>query len=677
MTERRSCFTIFPMDKVSAKKLIKELTEKINYHNWCYYVKDEPEISDAEYDKYFHELQKLEEQFPGLKQNDSPTQKVGGAVLDEFNKHSHAIPMLSLSNALNEEDAYDFDVRVKKFLDTKEDIEYVAEAKIDGLAMELTYERGVLKVGSTRGDGATGEDITENIKTVKTIPLHLFGKEIPSLIDVMGEVFMNLKDFNELNEKRLKNDEPLFANSRNASAGSLRQLDSRLVAQRPLRMYCYRVGQLLGKKLSTHSQALEYLKKLGFQVNPYSQVCKNIKEAVHFYKNLFEKRDHLEFEIDGVVVKVNSLKLQDELGTIARSPRWAIAIKFPARQETSVIEDIQVQVGRTGALTPVAHLKPVNIGGVIVKRASLHNQDEIDKKDIRIGDTVFVERAGDVIPYVVKVVIQKRSGKEKKYKISDTCPVCHSHAFKPEGEAVSRCTGLNCPAKLKESVSHFVSRDALNIEGFGRKHVEQFIDAGLINSFSDIFKIKKDDMLKLERWGDLSADNLIDAIKNSKQQTLDRLIYGLGIRFIGQQTAKILSGHFGSLEKLVKATYEELINIHEVGPRLAQSLVDFFSEKKNVEEIKRILERGFKFKVVKAKSSKLQGKIFVLTGTLESLGRGEAKKLLEGHGARVSESVSKKTHFVVAGSEPGSKLSQAKELGVAVLDEKEFLKMVK
>ena len=497
MTERVSCFTIFAMDKATAKKLIKELTEKINYHNWCYYVKDEPEISDAEYDTSFRELQKLEDQFPDLKLADSPTQKVGGAVLEGFNKHTHAIAMLSLSNALNEEDIFDFDTRVKKFLDAKNDIEYIAEAKIDGLAMELTYEDGMLKVGSTRGDGMVGEDITENIKTVKTIPLRLFSKDMPRLIDVRGEVFMNFKDFNELNEKRLKNDESLFANSRNASAGSLRQLDSRLVAQRPLRMYCYGIGRLEDKKLHTHWESLEYLKKLGLRVNPYSKACKNISEAAEFYHDLLKKRDHLEFEIDGVVVKVNSLKLQEELGAIARSPRWAIACKFPARQETSIIEDIHVQVGRTGALTPVAHLKPVNIGGVLVKRASLHNQDEIDKKDIRIGDTVFVERAGDVIPYVVKVVTRKRTGKEKKYKIPNTCPVCHAHAFKPEGEAVSRCTGLNCPAKLKESVSHFVSRDALDVEGFGRKHVEQFIDADLIHSFSDIFKIKKEDMLKL------------------------------------------------------------------------------------------------------------------------------------------------------------------------------------
>ncbi len=665
------------MDKASAKKLIKELTEKINYHNWCYYVKDEPEISDAEFDKHFHELQKLEDQFPDLKLADSPTQKVGGAVLDEFNKHTHAIPMLSLANSLSEENTYDFDVRVKKFLDTQEDIEYVAEAKIDGLAVELTYEEGVLKVGSTRGDGVVGEDITENIKTIKTIALRLFAKDVPHLIDVRGEVLMNLKDFNSLNEKRLHNDEPLFANSRNASAGSLRQLDSRIVAQRPLRMYCYGIGRLEGKKLSTHWESLEYLKKLGFKVNPYSKVCKNINEAIKFYNDLLKKRDRLDFEIDGVVVKVNSLKLQEELGAIARSARWATACKFPARQETTVIENIHVQVGRTGALTPVAHLKPVNIGGVLVKRASLHNQDEIDKKDIRIGDTVFVERAGDVIPYVVKVVLQKRTGKEKKYKIPSTCPVCHSHAFKPEGEAVSRCTGINCPAKLKESVSHFVSRDALDVEGFGRKHVEQFIDSGLIRSFSDIFKIKKEEILKLPRWAEKSADNLIDSLSKSKQKTLNRLIYGLGIRFIGQQSAKILAQHFGTLEKLMKATYEELINIHEIGPRLAQSLVDFFSEVENINEIKKIREIGFKLTVNSLKSSKLQGKIFVLTGTLKSVGRPQAKKILEDHGARVSGSVSKMTDFVVAGDEPGSKYEKAQELGVTILNEKEFLKMVK
>ncbi|MBI2609356.1 MAG: NAD-dependent DNA ligase LigA [Deltaproteobacteria bacterium] len=665
------------MSTEKVKKEIEKLTKDLNYHSWRYYVLDDPEISDAEYDELFKKLEKLEKEFPQLKRSDSPTQKVGGVVLEGFEKVTHSIPMLSLANAANEEEAHEFDARVKRFLDIKKDIEYIAEAKIDGLAIELVYEEGKLHIGSTRGDGEVGENITENIKTIKSIPLGLMGNNPPSIIEVRGEAFMHLKDFDQLNKKRAQASEPIFANSRNAAAGSLRQLDTKLTAQRPLSLFCYGVGRLEGKKLNTHFETLEYLKKLGFKTNPLSKKCKNIEEVISFYKGILKKRDDLPYEIDGIVIKVNDLHLQEELGTISRRPRWAVALKFEARQSTTVIEDIQVQVGRTGALTPVAYLKPVNIGGVVVKRASLHNQDEIDKKDIHIGDTVFVERAGDVIPYVVKVIPGKRSKNSKKFKIPSTCPVCGAHAYREEEEAVVRCSGVGCPAKLKEAVSHFVSRNALNIDGFGEKNVDHFIDAGLIQSFSDIYKIKKADLLKLERWGEKSASNLIEAIEKSKKQTLDRFLYALGIRFVGEHTAKILVQHFGSLEKMMKASYEELLEIYEVGPKVAQSVSEFFKEKKNRDEVLKLLKIGFQFLSLKKTSSHLQGTIFVLTGTLNSLSRGEAKKLLEACGARVSGSVSKMTDFVVVGALPGSNYDKAKELGVAVLSEEEFLKKVK
>ncbi len=664
------------MDKKQVKKEIEKLTKALNYHNWRYYVKDDPEISDSEYDVLLRKLQKLEEEFPDLKLPDSPVARVGGEVLEDFEKYTHSIPMLSLSNALDEEEAKEFDEKVKRFLETDKDIEYVAEAKIDGLAVELIYEKGLLKAGATRGDGVVGENITSNAKTIKSIPLRLMSEEIPHFIEVRGEVFIYLKDFNRLNDERIKKEEPIFANSRNAAAGSVRQLDSSITAKRPLAMFCYGVGKLAGETLKTHWNCLEYLRKLGFKVNPYSKLCKDIHEAISFYKKLLDQRDSLDFEIDGVVIKVNSLKLQEELGAISKSPRWAVALKFPARQATSQILDIKIQVGRTGALTPVAHLEPVNIGGVIVKRASLHNQDEIDKKDIRIGDTVFVERAGDVIPYVVKVVTSKRVGKEKKFQIPEKCPVCGSHAAKSEDEAILRCTGVNCPAQLKESMAHFVSRHAMDIEGFGAKHVDQFIDAGLIHSFSDLYKLKKENILKLERWAEKSAVNLLQAIEKSKTQTLDRFVYALGIRHVGEHIAKVLVQHFGTLESLMKASYEELLNIHEIGPQVAASIRDFFSESKNIKEIQRLLQEGFHFRKIK-KSNKLHGETYVLTGEFQSLTRDEATRRLVEKGARVSSSVSKKTNYVVVGQEPGSKYDKAKKLGVEILSEEELLEKIK
>ena len=665
------------MDKKKAALSIEKLTEKINYHNWRYYVKDDPEISDQEFDVLLKQLEALEREFPDLKLPDSPTQKVGGHVIDEFKKYAHHIPMLSLSNATSEEEAFEFDERIKKFLKTEKDIEYMAEAKMDGLAIELVYKKGVLTVGSTRGDGVTGEDISENIKTVKPIPLRLLIKNPPALLEVRGEVYMNLKEFNRLNEKRVLEEKPLFANSRNAAAGSLRQLDSRITAERPLNFSAYGIGRIEGCSFQTHEEVLDYLEKLGLPMSSYHKRCKNIDEVIHFYKIVAEKRDHIPYEIDGVVIKVNSLSLQEKLGTISKSPRWAIAYKFKARQATTVIEDIQVQVGRTGALTPVAFLKPVNIGGVVVQRASLHNQDEIDKKDIRIGDTVFVERAGDVIPYVVKVVTSKRTGHEKKYVIQHKCPACGSLASKTESEVVLRCVGLNCPAKLKQTLIHFASRNAMNIEGLGKKHIGQFITKKLVSSFQDIYHMKKEDLLKLPRWGDLSAENLIKAIEESKKRSLNRFIYALGIRHIGEHAAKVLSQHFKTIEKIMSASFDELNKIHEIGPIMAQSVVDFMSERKNVSEIQQLLKAGLSLERLARKSTQLEGKTFVLTGELESMSRNVAKNKLESLGAHVAGSVSKNTDYVVVGSEPGSKLKKATQLRIKTLLENEFLELLK
>ncbi|MBI2027024.1 MAG: NAD-dependent DNA ligase LigA [Deltaproteobacteria bacterium] len=665
------------MDKKKAQIEIEKLIELINYHNWRYYVKDDPEISDQEFDDLIKRLEKLEKEFPQLSLPDSPTQRVGGVVLDEFKKYEHHVPMLSLTNSTDEDETRAFDERIKKFLNIKSDVEYMAEAKMDGLAVELVYKKGILSIGSTRGDGVTGEDVTENIKTVKSIPLRLLTKTPPDLLEVRGEVFMNLDDFNRLNEERVSQNKSLFANSRNAAAGSLRQLNSTITARRPLDFSAYGVGRFVGHSLKTHMEVLDHLEVLGFPMSSYHQKCKNIDEAISFYKRTAKTRDLIPYEIDGVVIKVNLLSFQEKLGTISKSPRWAIAYKFKARQATTVIEDIKVQVGRTGALTPVAFLKPVNIGGVVVRRASLHNQDEIDKKDIRIGDTVFVERAGDVIPYVVKVVNSRRSGNEKKFCIPDKCPMCGAHASKDADEAVLRCIGLNCPAKLKGALVHFASRNAMNIEGLGRKHISQLISNNILRSFSDLYRMKKDNLMNLERWGELSAQNLLEAIEKSKTRSLDRFIYALGIRHIGVHSAKVLMRHFKLLEKVIHATYQELTKIHEIGPVMAQAIVDFMGEKKNADEIRHLLRLGLKLESPAIQSSNLlDGKIFVLTGELENMSRAKAQAQLESHGARVAGSVSKNTDYVVVGAEPGSKLKVATKLGIKILTETEFLKFL-
>lgn len=659
------------------KERIEKLVKDLNYHNYRYYILDNPEISDTEYDKMLRELQKLEEEDSEYVLPDSPTQRVGAKPLDKFKKHKHKTPMLSLNNAMNDDELLAFDERIKKHLGGSKEITYTAELKFDGLAIELVYEDGILTVGSTRGDGETGEDVTPNIKTVKNIPLHLEGKP-PSRLEVRGEVVLTKKAFAKLNNDREKEGEPLFANPRNAAAGSVRQLDSKITAKRPLHFFAYGIGEAKETLFDSQHELLKQLSKFGIPVNEHFALCKNIEEVQKFFNKIEEKREKLDYEIDGIVIKVNDFKLQEKLGTISRSPRFAIARKFAAQEATTVIEDIIVQVGRTGALTPVAKLKPVHVGGVTVKSATLHNQDEIDRKDVRIGDTVFIRRAGDVIPEVVKVVESKRPKHSKHYKMPTHCPECGAEAIKEEGEVVSRCIGLTCPAKLKEGIRHFVSKGGMDIEGIGHKLVEQFVDEGLIKKFSDFYKLTEKDILKLERQGEKSAKNNIEAIENSKNIPLHKFIYALGIRHVGEHLSKVLALEFGEIKKLENAKEDDLIKIHEIGPEVACSVSHFFNEPRNLKEIHNLLHAGIKpVGEKKKKGGKFAGKTFVLTGTLPNYKRGDIKRMIENEGGHVAGSVSKNTDFVVAGSDPGSKLDKAKELKVPVVDEEEFLKLLK
>ncbi len=681
------------LDEKSAIKELEKLREEINYHNHRYYILDSPVISDAEYDRLFKRLQEIEKTFPHLVTPDSPTQRVGAKPLEEFKTIAHTIPMLSLNNANTIEDTREFNERVKRFLETKEEIEYVAEPKMDGLAIELVYVDGLFTAGSTRGDGYTGEDVTFNLKTVKSIPLRLLHKTkekvkaeveggktlplpIPIRLEVRGEVFIPIKEFEKLNKLREENGEPAFANPRNAAAGSIRQLDSKITAARPLDIYCYGIGVMKGAKFKTHWDILHAIKNWGLKVNPFIKICKGIDEVVKYHKDMEKKRDEIPYELDGVVVKVNSLDLQDRLGILTRSPRWAVAYKFKARQETTRVKDIKVGVGRTGALTPVAVLEPVEVGGVTIERATLHNQDEVDRKDVRIGDTVVVQRAGDVIPEVVMVIKNKRSGKEKPFKLPDKCPLCGSAVIK-EG-ALHRCTGgLSCPAQLKEGIRHFASKRAMNIEGLGDRHIDQFVEKGVIKDIADLYLLKKENIAELERWADKSAQNLLEQIEKSKNSTFSRLIYALGIRQVGEHMAKVLSENFSSVDELMEASYERLMEIHEIGPETAESIVTFFKEGHNRRVIEKMKNAGVKTEGIGYRSKgqekpKFKDKQFVLTGTLSGWTREEANGLIENLGGRVTSSVRKNTDYVIVGAEPGSKYDKALELGIKILSEEEF-----
>ena len=660
---------------------IQALRDQLNDHNYRYYVLDDPLISDSEYDQLFRELQKLETDNPNLITEDSPTRRVGAEPLSSFGSWTHRMPMLSLANAMNEDELAAFDTRVKKGLGTEKDLEYMAEPKLDGLAVELVYENGFFVNGSTRGDGITGEDITQNLKTITAIPLSLRknGQKTPPLLEVRGEVFITKDGFKKLNRNQEKEELSPFANPRNAAAGSLRQLDSKITATRPLSIYCYEAGRIDGISFDTHEDFLSTLKEWGFPVNPEIQKVNNAETMVAFHRNLEAKRDSLPYGIDGTVFKVNAINQRNALGIRSRSPRWAIAGKFKAQQATTLVQNIIPSVGRTGAVTPVARLEPVNVGGVVVTNATLHNQDEIDRKDVRVGDTVLIQRAGDVIPEVVKVIPAKRPPETKTYQLPTECPSCGQEVFRPEGEVVTRCQNLSCPAQVKGRIEHFVSKGALDIDGFGEKLVDQLVDKKLILTVDDIFKLNFDDLVNLDRMAEKSALNILTAIQDSKQTTFARFVYALGIRNVGAHLSKVLEKAFvGDIEKFMNAAAEELEAIDEVGPIVAETITTFLSNCTNTNVIESCLSLGIRLKKVEEpKSLLLQGKTFVFTGALTQFSRNEAKEMTEAHGGKVSGSVSKNTDFVVAGPSAGSKLKKATELDIPVLSEAEFLDMLK
>ncbi len=670
---------------------IAQLRKQIAEYDYWYYVKDSPRVPDAEYDKLFRELQTLEEQHPELRSADSPSQRVGGKPLDMFQPVRHAVPMLSIRTETDISDAgaIAFDARVRKELGLSESdapVEYVCELKFDGLAINLRYEQGVLVQAATRGDGETGEDVTQNIRTIRQIPWRLEGG-CPSVLEVRGEVYMRRDDFEKYNERQRELGLPTLVNPRNGAAGSIRQLDPALAARRPLKFFVYGLGEKVEgwEWRKTHKEELDQLDAWRFPVNHECRVVQGAQGLVEFHRRIAEKRDQLPFDIDGVVYKVNKIELQEKLGFVSREPRWAVAHKFPAEEQITVVHDIDIQVGRTGKLTPVAKLEPVFVGGTTVSNATLHNEDETRRKDVRIGDTVIVRRAGDVIPEVVGVVIDQRPANTGEpfdlfKRLHGKCPVCGSRIVREEGEADWRCTGgLFCPAQRMQALLHFASRRAMDIEGLGYKLAEQLVDGGIVSTPADLYKLGMSVLADLDRMGEKSALNLLEAIEHSKKTTLARFIYALGIRNVGEATAKDLARHFGKLESLMKADEESLQQVPDVGPVVAQSITAFFSESHNIEVVKALRAHGVHWVEHEAQAvreSQFSGKIFVLTGTLATMTREQAKEKLETLGAKVSGSVSKKTDYVVAGAEAGSKLEKAHELGVAVLDEQQFLALL-
>ena len=686
-----------------AEKRIEALRTEIERANYLYHVLDQPTMADREYDKLFQELLDLEAANPTLVSPDSPTQRVGGTPLEAFEKAAHRTPMLSLSNSYSPDDIAAFDERINKILERKGEVEYFCEPKFDGLAIELIYEDGKLVGALTRGDGSVGENVITNVRTMKSVPQRL--SKAPDVLEVRGEILMFKKDFAALNEAQQEQGVVPFANPRNAAAGSLRQLDPKMTAARPLKMFAYAPGVVEGKTFASQEQFETYLEEMqvptvGIATDdtfekfvtrtekelkagkrpPLARVCSGPAEAIGYYQFVEKIRNLLPFDIDGIVVKVNSFRLQQELGFVARSPRWATAAKFNPEQAETVIERIDVQVGRTGALTPVAVMKPVKVGGVTVTNATLHNQDEIDRKDVRVGDTVLIQRAGDVIPEVVSVVMAKRSKKSVAFKIPEKCPVCGHPATRTEGEVVTRCTNLLCPAIVKNSLIHFIARRAMNIEGLGDKMIETLVNEGLVKSFSDLYRLKFDDLIALERQGEKSVTNTLESIAASKNTTLPRLVFALGIRFVGETTAKSLAAHFGTIEKLEAATLEDLLAVKDIGEKVGESVVKAFANKQLRKEIADLQKLGVHYEAIAKKatsgSSKLEGKKFVITGTLP-VPRDDVKDLIEANGGSVSGSVSKKTDYVLAGEEAGSKLDKATELGVTVLDYAGFEKLLK
>jgi len=656
---------------------ILELREIINYHNRKYYVEDNPEIEDYEYDRLYRELEELEQQRPDLVTFDSPTQRIGGAPLDEFRKVTHSVVLQSLNDVFNDDELIAFDKRTKEALD--DNIEYVVERKIDGLSVALEYENGIFVGGSTRGDGFVGEDVTQNIRTIKSVPLRL-AENIPFL-EVRGEVFMPKSEFKRLNEEQELLGQPLFANPRNAAAGSLRQLDSKITAKRKLDIFVFDILRVEGKNFRTHVEVLEYLANIGFKVIPEYKMVANIQDALKEIRKIGEIRNSLPYEIDGAVIKVNSLYQRTILGSTAKTPRWAAAYKYPAEKKQTKIIDIIVNVGRTGVLTPNAVLEPVNLAGSTVSRATLHNLDYIRSKDIRIGDTVWVQKAGDIIPEVVSMVTEKRNGSETIFNMPEVCPACGSAVSREEGEAAFRCEGIECPARMLRTIEHFASRDAMNIEGFGPAIIQTLVNHGYIKSIPDIYYLseKKDELIKIERFGEKSVENLLSSIEKSKQNNIDRLIFGFGIRHIGKRAAQLLCERFSSIDEIRNAGIDEILKINEFGVKMAESVAEFFRHPQTVETLERLAAAGVNMKNITEKQvndNRFEGLTFVLTGTLPTYKRNEAEEIIKSYGGKVSGSVSQKTDYVLAGEEAGSKLDKAQQLGVKIIDEAEFKKMI-
>lgn len=664
-------------DIKKVQKRVQELRDLINYHNYRYYVLDSPEISDAEYDELVRKLVHLEEEHPELVTPDSPTQRVGAPPTEAFKSVRHRAKMLSLADAFSFEELSAFFDRIKRELPSEE-FEFVCELKVDGTAIALSYENGIYVRGATRGDGEVGEDITLNIKTIRSIPLK---SRLPSPspeLEIRGEAYFSKEQFGDLNKERGKQGLPLFANPRNAAAGSLRQLDPKMTAARALDAIFHGVGYLEGAEQATQWETLQFLKEAGFKISPHAQITETPEDVFNFCTDWQKKRDTLPFEIDGVVIKVNSLDQQSRLGATSKSPRWAIAYKFPAEQRTTKLIDIQVNVGRTGALTPTAVLEPVRVAGSTVSRATLHNEDEIRRKDVRIGDYVIVQKAGDVIPEIVAPVPSRRTGKEKFFKMPATCPICGAKVIRPGDEAVARCTGIACPAQLYEHVLHFASRGAMDIEGLGAAVASQLLEKGMIKDVGDIYYLTKEDLLQIEHFADKAAENLLSAIEGSKVRPPSRLLFAIGIRHVGSHVADVLVKHFPSIERLKNTTLEDLMGTEEIGPKIAESVLIFFEQKKNLEVLNKLHRAGLKMEEIKKAGApqKLQGLTFVLTGALTSFTREEAEEKIAELGGRISSSVSKKTDYVIVGKEPGSKYDKAKELGIKILDEEEFKEMV-
>lgn len=666
------------MNKKQAKERIEELRKQTEYYAGKYYDEDKPEISDFEYDMLMVELRNLEKEYPEFKSKDSLTQKVGGHVKEGFTKVTHEVPLQSLQDVFSLEEVEEFDERMQKQAKENniENIKYVVETKIDGLSAALEYKNGEFVRGATRGNGLVGEDVTENLKTIKTIPM-----QIPDKIDitVRGEVFISKKDFEEMNQERQENEEELFANARNAAAGSLRQLDSKITQKRPLDIYIFNVQKIEGKNFNSHFEELEYLEKQGFNVNPVRIPCNNIEEVKEAIKKIGEMRESLTYGIDGAVVKIDNLKFREILGSTVKVPRWAVAYKYPPEKKETTVENIICQVGRTGVITPMAILKPVSVAGSTISKTTLHNEDFIKEKDIKIGDTVVIQKAGDVIPEIVEVVKAKRTGKEKEFTMPKVCPVCGAEAVREEGESAVRCTGVECPAKLFRNLVHFVSREAMNIDGLGENIINQLLEKKLIQNIADIYTLKFEDIASLKKNGKKFAQNLIEAIEKSKSNDLYRLITALGIRHVGGKASKILAKKYKSLDNLQKAEQSELQEINDIGEIMANSIVEFFSQEQTKDLIERLKIAGVNTKEAEEEilDNRFEGKTFVLTGTLTDFTRKEAEDLIEKHGGKISGSVSKKTDYVLAGEEAGSKLTKARDLGINIISEEEFKNLIK